>query len=112
MAKLIDGNTLYEKTAEWEAQALHMVEKTMNDEDATEWKRWSIILRERSAFKLDVANAPTVDAVPVVRCKECEHGEYDDAIEDAYCYHCRYDGYTYNKADHFCSDGERKGGDE
>ena len=56
--------------------------------------------------------APTVDAVPVVRCWECKHGEYDDAIEDEYCYHCRYDGFSYNKADHFCSDGERKGGDE
>lgn len=33
---LIDRNKLYEKTAEWEAQALHMVEVTMNDEDTTE----------------------------------------------------------------------------
>lgn len=55
---------------------------------------------------------PAADVVPVVRCRECEHGEYDDAIEDEYCYHCRYDGFSYNKADHFCSDGERKGGDE
>lgn len=60
----------------------------------------------------DIAEQPTVDAVPVIRCRECEHGEYDDAIEDEYCYHCRYDGFSYNKADHFCSDGERKGGDE
>jgi hypothetical protein len=63
-------------------------------------------------FQQIVEDAPTVDAVPVVRCRECEHGEYDDAIEDEYCYHCRYDGFSYNKADHFCSDGERKGGDE
>ena len=62
--------------------------------------------------KANINDAPTVDAVPVVRCRECEHGEYDDAIEDEYCYHCRYDGFSYNKADHFCSDGERKGGDE
>jgi len=57
---LIDRNKLYEKTAEWEAQALHMVEVTMNDEDTTEWKRWSTVLTERSAFKYDVADAPTV----------------------------------------------------
>ena len=57
-------------------------------------------------------SAPTVDAVPVVRCRECEHGEYDDKIEDEYCYHCRYDGFSYNEANHFCSDGKRKGGDE
>lgn len=57
---LIDRNKLYEKTAEWEAQALHMVEVTMCDEDTTEWKRWSAVLTERSAFKFDVADAPTI----------------------------------------------------
>lgn len=57
---LIDRNKLYEKTAEWEAQALHMVEVTMHDEDTTEWKRWSAVLTERSAFKFDVADAPAI----------------------------------------------------
>ena len=57
---LIDRNKLYEKTAEWEAQALHMVEVTMHDEDTTEWRKWSTILTERSAFKFDVADAPTI----------------------------------------------------
>lgn len=57
---LIDRNKLYEETAEWEAQALHMVEVTMNDEDTTEWRKWSTVLTERSAFKFDVADAPTV----------------------------------------------------
>lgn len=57
---LIDRYKLYEKTAEWESQALHMVELTMNDEDTTEWKRWSAVLTERSAFKFDVADAPTI----------------------------------------------------
>jgi len=55
---LIDRNKLYKKTAEWEAQALHMV-VTMHDE-VPEWKRWSAVLTERSAFKFDVADAPTV----------------------------------------------------
>lgn len=57
---LIDRNALYEKTAEWEASALHMIEKTINDEDTTEWRKWSAILTERSAFKFDVADAPTI----------------------------------------------------
>ena len=57
---LINKQDLYEKVAEWEAQALHMVEKTMYDENPTEWKKWSTILTERSAFKYDVANAPLV----------------------------------------------------
>ena len=57
---LIDRNELYEKTAELEAQSLHMVETTMNDEDKTEWRKWSAVLTERSAFKFDVADAPTI----------------------------------------------------
>jgi hypothetical protein len=56
----IDADALYRKTAEWEAQALHMCEVTMNDEDASEWRKWSTVLTERSAFKFDVADAPTI----------------------------------------------------
>lgn len=40
--------------------------------------------------RIDVA--PTVDAVPVVRCKECRHYERCELMTD----------------DGFCSDGERK----
>ena len=25
----------------------------------------------------DIVNAPTVDAVPVIRCKDCKHHEYE-----------------------------------
>jgi hypothetical protein len=59
--RLIDADELYEKTAKWEAQALHMVEVTMHDEDKTEWRRWSAVLTERSAFKHDIADAPTIE---------------------------------------------------
>lgn len=59
--RLIDGDVLYERTAEWEAQALHMVFVTMHDEDLTEWRKWSTILTERSAFMHDVADAPTIE---------------------------------------------------
>lgn len=70
--RLIDADALYEQTAGWEATALHMVEKTMNDEDKTEWRRWSAILNERTAFKYDVADAPTIEAEPV------RHGRWED----------------------------------
>ena len=50
-----------------------------------------------------IANAPTVDAVPVVRCKDCIFGELDDD-----CYLCRYNGCDWNDGNHFCSYGERK----
>ena len=50
MSKWISAEQLYEKTAELEAMALHMVEKTMHEEDQTEWLRWSAVLQERTAF--------------------------------------------------------------
>lgn len=62
--RLIDADALYEKAAEWEAQALHMVAVTMNDEDKTEWRRWNVILTERSAFKFDIADAPIIEPEP------------------------------------------------
>lgn len=109
--RLIDGDALYEKTAEWEAMALHMVENPMNDEDTTEWKRWSTILTERSAFKFDVADAPTVDAVPVVRCRDCKW--WRGPIYGNRCsYHSGPNHTEFYDADEFCSRGERKGGDE
>lgn len=91
--RLIDADALYEKTAEWEAQALHMVEVTMHDEDETEWRRWSAVLTERSAFKHDIADAPTIEPPTTewlgnhtpFRCKRCGH--YSDT-RTPYCAYC------------------------
>ena len=30
-----------------------------------------------------VANAPTVDAVPVIRCKDCKHWQYESCFVDS-----------------------------
>ena len=55
-----------------------------------------------------VEDAPTVDAVPVVRCGECKWWDRNDIpfdeTERHHCLNC--DGYWYK--DEFCSDGERK----
>ncbi len=48
-----------------------------------------------------LADAPTIDAVSVVRCKECKHK--DDIVN--YC----YENDRNIKADDFCSYGEREG---
>ena len=67
-----------------------------------------------------IANAPTIDAVPVVRCRDCR---WWDKIEDSsmgYCHACKHAHYSRNweisiyrthKWDFFCADGERKEGD-
>lgn len=60
--RLIDADALYERTAEWEAWALAEVEKHDPREDREEWQKWTHILNERTAFKHDVADAPTIEA--------------------------------------------------
>lgn len=47
---------------------------------------------------LEINNAPTVDAVPVVRCKDCKYWDYGD------CYRLEL-----SRPDDFCSYGERRG---
>ena len=56
-----------------------------------------------------IEQAPTVDAVPVVRCRECKHCDPEN-------YHCDHPMSTAaplrRKPDDFCSYGERKEGAE
>ena len=55
-------------------------------------------------------NAPTIDAVPVVRCRDCKQGEIDDPdFPDQY--YCRA-GCGWNNGGFYCAYGERKGGTE
>lgn len=66
-----------------------------------------------------VVTAPTIDAVPVVRCRECR---WWDKIEDSsigYCHACKHGYYSSNweisinrtyRGDFYCADGERKDG--
>lgn len=58
-----------------------------------------------------VAEAPTIDAVPVVRCGECEY--YIDNTCDCYSLYGDLSGdligvHFEPNEDHFCSYGERK----
>ena len=56
-----------------------------------------------------ISEAPTIDAVPVVRCRECNKGEIDDPdFPDEYYCHA---GCGWNKGDFYCAYGERKDGD-
>ena len=63
--------------------------------------------------EVDVANfllhAPTVDAVPVVRCKDCKFGDWDSEPDDAMVCMRTKDGF-WRSGNDFCSYGERKEG--
>lgn len=57
----------------------------------------------------DIEDAPAVDAVQVVRCKNCRH--YDEHFNPNTKNYCYVDGGPIHRImppDGFCSDGERK----
>ena len=61
-----------------------------------------------------IEDAPTVDAVPVVRCRECKHwkpsgSKAGNSFSDMeYIGGCEFTKYCRRESD-FCSYGERKG---
>lgn len=58
---------------------------------------------------LILREAPTVDAVPVVRCKDCKFGDWDSEPNDAMVCMRTKDGF-WRSGNDFCSFGERKEG--
>ena len=66
-----------------------------------------------------IDDAPTIDAVPVVRCRECKHRYTENCpmyFHDSY-WHEGYEEYVDDDTDHteddyFCPKGERKEGAE
>ena len=62
--------------------------------------------------EVDVANillhAPTVDAVPVVRCRECKHCDMGVCLKIYSDGNVHSAAWQSRKPDDFCSYGERK----
>ena len=58
---------------------------------------------------LILREAPTVDAVEVVRCRECKFGDWDSEPNDAMVCMRTKDGFWMSGND-FCSRGKRKEG--
>lgn len=61
-----------------------------------------------AVWKQDIDDAPTIDAVPVVRCKDCVHFDLYRR-DDGYGF-CKVDGLPHEN-DWFCKSCERKDGD-
>lgn len=79
-------------------------------------KAWNAAVREICTY---VDLAPTVDAVVVTRCKDCEHAERYERADGTAGYYCGHpqNAFTYGErwdrafkpakeADDFCSYGE------
>ena len=62
-------------------------------------------------FADDIENAPTVDAVKVVRCRNCKYGDWDSKLDDAMVCMRTKDGF-WRSGNDFCSYGERKEDDD
>lgn len=54
-----------------------------------------------------IDNAPTIDAVPVVRCEDCQHWGTGDPIETDYGKICEFAGWMVG-ANGYCVYGERQ----
>ena len=67
--------------------------------------KWLVNFAAHSKIQMLISDTPTVDAVPVVRCRDCKY--YDP--EDWGGITCKADGgMTYPYDDSFCSQGERR----
>jgi len=89
--RLIDADALIEdiKTKLW-------------DWDTVDGITSSIVLKQTIT---DINNAPTIDAVPVVRCKDCKYYDTPKNFKKPYCMR---GAYVKVNADDYCSKGERK----
>lgn len=58
--------------------------------------------------KYQIDNAPTIDAVPVVRCKDCKFAHMTYGGECKYCDAWESEESLYLDGDFFCAFGERK----
>lgn len=94
MTRLIDADALddemYHKSFE--------VDDGRNVWNSGLWIRYKI-------FEEAIRDAPTIDAVPVIRCRDCVNCGTDDCAM-----HFEADDkvYQWNRADDFCSLAERK----
>ena len=92
--RLIDADALIEKFNEKANMAECLVDERTAERFAT-----------FCALADAVKEMPTVDAVPIIRCKDCTFGHYIDHGH-MHCLHpC---GLTTNMSDDFCSYAERK----
>lgn len=83
--------------------------------DADEEAKWAsehiLDAKDRYGILDFLRNCSTVDAIPVVRCKDCKYGDYDSKPDGAMVCLRTKDGFWRKETD-FCSYGERKDNDE
>lgn len=105
--RLIDADAFASEMKRRQDAAGKWLREAKDHETAT---RADAVLSFIYEVKLTLDKMPIVDAVPVVRCKDCKYSEhwYGDRNR---CFLWAEDGIGVFE-DGYCSYGERKGGDE
>lgn len=88
-----------------DADALTEEIQNVYEEEKSEDPKWAIGLRHSKRIVRDM---PTIDAVQVVRCKDCKHCYVD--FGNVRFNVCELDHNEVQSGDWFCADGERKEG--
>ena len=70
--------------------------------------KWLVNFAAHSKIQKLIADTPTVDAVSVVRCKDCVKGTVFVNKQGAEYVDCVLDDYSVRKPTDYCSYGERK----
>lgn len=92
MTRLIDADALIERLQPYK------------DKYDTKEFPYSMV---HDAFIYEMEKEPTVDAVPVIRCKDCKHYREYAGVIDGYCHMAEwYKRYQY--PNDYCSRAERK----
>ena len=70
-----------------------------------EWEKQDISdgAQDRDWLKQCIDDAPAIDAVPVVRCPQCEHHE-----DNGYHFCNKWEHFLPDDSEFFCAFGERK----
>lgn len=70
------------------------------------------VIWRKAVFIEDIESLPSVDAVPVIRCKDCKHLQKWRSEESAkrfgQIYECARNVFDCPKPEDFCSHAERK----
>ena len=94
MARLIDADALYRKV---KMETNPYGKPTIDYDSGVKVLEW-------------IDKAPTIDAVPVVRCRDCKYRFKNNGHSRDGC--PIIDANIWMDGDDFCSHGERKGGDD
>ena len=101
MSEYIDKSAIYNKIAKLEELARDRYL------DTPQGSRYQSQMNERTSLKHLIYDFPTIDAIQVVRCKDCIYYEIGKDYQP-YC-NCSDGGISdYPQDNDFCSHGERR----